>query len=1161
MKRLISLFLVIIMLLSCFSAVSFAASETNKITEVLFTENFDTASGNVIINNGTFSYVARPVNGEGVSMDTAYGALMSSTSAASKVKINFNMLYTGEFTYEMNFRLEDIISESSNEIKLLRLNKDDTTIGLITLWDSGVNGYKIRVATRDEEGTAKYKISDYIPYKKWHTLRVIINAFENKQDIYVNNVLVCENCLPYKNSFENGINNADIYTDKAKNTSLLIDNISLYRELGVYSNTYTVFDNVILGDFENVSAEEFESNIKTSMLSIATLYSDYEAKVQNNGIVADGDILEVKSTEDASNIKFYTINNIVYANTYYVAPNGNNLNDGTTPQTAFTSLDYAKYIVRLAKQKNPNQAYSVKILAGDYKIDSSVEFTAADSGSKEYPITYEAYGNGPVNFKGSKTLSADKAVKVTEPEILNMLISTEAQKNLYKIDLKAEGIKIPEMPAIYGYGKSGYQPLRVYINGQALTEAQYPNAGDVYIPLKEVNNEETSTADGFYDITYYDNDAPLSRTSKWNTKDRDIYIAGTLLQQWEYNHIRVKNFDPANQRIVFDKNRSGEMAIGRSYFYFTNVFEEIDVPGESYIDEKNGILYFMPNGDLKNARIEISTFKDTMIKMTDCDYITFKNLNFGYTGNKIIDAENTDYFTLDGCELAHTSATAVTLSGHHTLIQNNHIYDLAGYTATGGIHLTGSGDRATLTSGESKILNNKIHDTDVVYKVSQSPAIYILDSVGTEISNNEIYNGTAYVIRVTDCNDILIKRNEIYNAVTMSSDAGAVTWGRDITLLGFKVIENYFHDIGNDIGIREQESTGQECKRTGQQALFHDDGSSGPYAYGNIFYQSKPNETINTYSSIKANGGQYGVWENNIFIGGHTAAYFGSWRTGYNGKTLQDIWWLRQYNVYELGAEYNADGEGGSAIYWDRLSNSKLNFFENKVWQEKYAGQFGAYWTLFTPEQKKYLVSVYDPSVSNIKYNTNLLNAAAEHADLLINTNVMKNNILIDTLTPIEYKDTANYHEAEGSVTGIYTTQEAQSFFKRYGTDFTLTEDGLASIQKTVPAFQAIDFDKIGLQSEIGKEPFGVTIQEVALEKEKVTMQIINNSNVAKTGLLVVATTLNGKTAEIKIATISVSGKTVLPKTIALSKPYDNAKVFVLKDIFSMQIFSEIIKK
>lgn len=1159
MKKIIALSLAFIILLSCFSAVGFAASETKDTTEILFTENFEAASDYVKINNDTFSYVARPADGENVNTTAAYGALMSGTAAASKVKINFDKLYTGEFIYEMDFRLEDVISEGPNEIKLIRFNKNYDYTGLITLWSSDVNGYKLRVATRDEENNIQYKISDYIPYKKWHKLRVVINTFENQYDVYVNDTLVCKNCYAYKNSFTAGIDNVDIYTDKAKNTSLLIDNISLSRDLGVYSNAYIVLEDVILSDFENVTVEEFLSNIGISMLTTVKLYNDYASKTENTGIVTDGDILEVKSTEDTSNVKLYTINNIVYTDTYYVSPDGNNLNDGTTPQTAFASLDYAKCIVRLAKQKKPNQAYTVKILAGDYQINSTVEFTAADSGNAEYPITYEAYGNGPVNFKGSTILNADKAVKVTDPEILNELISTEAQKNLYKIDLKAEGIKIPEMPAIYGYSAGGYQPLRVYINGQALIEAQFPNAGDVYIPLKSVNNKETVQTDGFYDINYYDNDAPLSRTSKWNTKDRDIYIAGTLLQQWEYNHIRVEDFDPANERIVFNKSRSGEMPIGRSYFYFTNVFEEIDVPGESYIDEKNGILYFMPNGDLTNARIEIGTFKDAMISMADCDYITFKNLNFGYTGNKIIDAKNTDYFTLDGCELTHTGATAITLSGHHTLIQNNHIYDLAGYMGTGGIHLTDSGDRKTLTSGESKIVNNKIHDTDVVYKVSQSPAIYILDSVGTKISNNEIYNGTAYVIRVTDCNDILIKQNEIHHAVTMSSDAGAVTWGRDITLLGFQVIENYFHDIGNDIGIREQESTGQECKRTGQQALFHDDGSSGPYAYGNIFYQSRPNETINNFYSIKANGGQYGIWENNIFIGGHAAAYFGAWRTGYNQRA-QDIWWLRQYNVYELGSAHNADGTGGSAIYWDRISNPKINFFENEVWKDKYAGQFGAYWTLFTPEQKTYLASVYNPSITNIKNNKDLLNAANAHADLITDTNIMKNNILIDTLTPMEYKDTSNYHEAEGSVTGQYTAQEAQSFFENYGTDFALTEVGLAEIQKTVPAFKAIDFEAIGLKTEIGKETAGVTIQNVVYEENNVTMDIVNDSNKVKSGLLVIVTSKEGATAEIKMKAISVSGKTVLPKTVALSKPYDKIKIFVIGDILSLQIYSNIIE-
>ena len=35
-----------------------------------------------------------------------------------------------------------------------------------------------------------------------------------------------------------------------------------------------------------------------------------------------------------------------------------------------------------------------------------------------------------------------------------------------------------------------------------------------------------------------------------------------------------------------------------SYFYIENVFEELDAPGEWYMDHDEGILYFMPPADL-----------------------------------------------------------------------------------------------------------------------------------------------------------------------------------------------------------------------------------------------------------------------------------------------------------------------------------------------------------------------------------------------------------------------------------------------------------------------------------------------------------------------------------------------------------------------------------
>ncbi len=1149
MKKFIAGFLSIVLLL-CICTFHVSAQ-----TETVDEENFETASEKVVINNHTFSYAARPKDGEAVNAQADYGVLMSDKTQSSKVKINFNELYTGNFIYEMDFRLENRLSQAANAVKLVRFYRENTETSLITLTDSKEDGYKIRVCGKDENGNYTYVSggdnTGKLKYKTWYHLRVKIDVVKDVYSVYVNDYPVAENQKPYRNSFSNGIDNVIINTDSALDSAFLIDNISVKRALYIESNVYKIYKNCIFGDFEDTQTDEFLYNLQLPMHSIVKLYSDYTAKTVRTGNVEDGDVLELVSKKDASVKIIYTLNQFSNSNVYYVSSSGNDFNDGLTPNTAFASLNQAKNAVNIAKAKQPNRAYYVKILPGEYQMDEPVVFTKTDGGSAEYPIIYERYGEGEVIFKGSKVI--EKAEPVQDSKILDAVLSDDAKSKLLQIDLKAEGIKIPQMPDNYGFGAGGgYYPLRVYINGQALTEARFPNAGDVQIPVKTVNNAKTFTTDGGYDIEYYDNDAPLWRTKLWNTTDRDIFIAGTIAHEYAYNHLRVKKFDPRNKNIVTQGRGSYAPPIGKSYFWFTNILEEIDVPGESYLDEENGILYFYPYEDMVNAKIEVCTFDKEMLQLNDADYITFKNLNFEYSNKKFLLAENSDYLTIDGCIMAHTGETAVQISGNHTLIQNCHIYDLAGARGLGGIHLTDSGDRESLTSGASKITNNKIHDTDVIYNVSQSPAIYILNSVGTEISNNEIYNGTAYMVRVTDCNDIVFKRNEIYNAVTMSSDAGAVTWGRDITLLGFKVIENYFHDIGNNIGIREQDSTGQECKRIGQQALFHDDGSSGPYAYGNIFYQAKTNDTRNTYTSVKANGGQYGIWENNIFIGGESAAYFSSWSTGqnYNGNNVQDIWWLRNYNVYEL--ESDKDGSGGTAIYWDRISNPELNFFENEVWKAKYSDQYGAYWTLFTPEKKQALEAAYDSTVSNIKNNQALLDAAAAKRALLLNTNIMKNNVLIDTLTPLEYKNTANYHEAEGSVTAKYTTEQAQNWFKAYGTDFDFTKNGLTEIQKTVPAFAAIDFDAIGYKAPEKQNDF--EISDVTLENQNLSLTLKNCSEQAQDCNLVLAAYSGDRLVEIKAVYNSMRSKEAKPIYVTFKAAVNDVKVFVLKDFINKQL-------
>ena len=53
------------------------------------------------------------------------------------------------------------------------------------------------------------------------------------------------------------------------------------------------------------------------------------------------------------------------------------------------------------------------------------------------------------------------------------------------------------------------------------------------------------------------------------------------------------------------------------YYYFFNVLEELDAPGEYYIDRDNGILYFYPPDENGNSKIMLSTSNENIISITE----------------------------------------------------------------------------------------------------------------------------------------------------------------------------------------------------------------------------------------------------------------------------------------------------------------------------------------------------------------------------------------------------------------------------------------------------------------------------------------------------------------------------------------------------------------
>ena len=119
---------------------------------------------------------------------------------------------------------------------------------------------------------------------------------------------------------------------------------------------------------------------------------------------------------------------------YYVSPNGSDENDGSKNKP-FATPEKAVEAVRETIAAGLNKPVTVYFHAGDYKV-TNINFTEADSGTAEYPVTYKAYGDGDVIFNGGKTLANGSFKAVTDEAILARL-KDEVKDKVKVIDLKA----------------------------------------------------------------------------------------------------------------------------------------------------------------------------------------------------------------------------------------------------------------------------------------------------------------------------------------------------------------------------------------------------------------------------------------------------------------------------------------------------------------------------------------------------------------------------------------------------------------------------------------------------------------------------------------------------------------------------------------------------
>ncbi len=498
----------------------------------------------------------------------------------------------------------------------------------------------------------------------------------------------------------------------------------------------------------------------------------------------------------------------------YVSPNGQNTGAGTEADPV-NSLEKAK---ELAKTKSASE---IIFTAGTYKITNTVNFDSSDVG------TYRA--DGEVIFSGAEKLNSAEFKQVSDPEVLTA-IPKNARTKVLEYDLSKNGIRYSVNDNVIPY---------LYVDDIMQTTARYPN--DEHLIAE--------TANGGNSFTYTD-----YNVSKWQNAD-DAVIVGRFPYTYYW---RNWNMSVAGSTITVTDNKSDTKEIVRkdAEFYVENLIEELDAPGEYYVDRNKNMLYYYPAGDISSKTIEITAFLGDAIKMTNAGNITFDGITFDKIGGNAFDISGADNINIQNCTIKNIQGDdAIYLTGTNSTISDNIFYSCANNVVE--IH---GGDVRNLTPGNIEVTNNKIsmcgfREKNTVIRSGNAATLRTYDYMN-KINNNLIQDCMTFMGIECNAYDYEIKYNEIINQGYLIGDGGAIYMGRSTTKYGTEVAYNYIHDG------HKGENSYAYC------GLYSDDANAGGNFHHNI--------VKDMYQGFITGVGMNTKINNNLLINNSTKAGVGS---------------------------------------------------------------------------------------------------------------------------------------------------------------------------------------------------------------------------------------------------------------------------------------------
>lgn len=538
----------------------------------------------------------------------------------------------------------------------------------------------------------------------------------------------------------------------------------------------------------------------------------------------------------------------LFAEDLYVAPSGTDSGPGTQAQP-FATPERARDAVRtLLKQASRKpQPITVFLRGGRYPLSRTLQLAAEDSGSDSAPVVWRAYANERVVLTGGKSIGGFKPLSDANAK---QRIDGQYHSHVVQADLKAQGIaEIPERTQT-GFGREQKPAaMELFFRDQPMTVARWPNnAWERIIDVPQAWEGGAVPEDpGYYRLQAYG--IPLGRhygyfsyygerPKRWKAVE-DVWLHGFWAFDYRDSYVQVDRIDTARGHIYPKPPHPQRYGYTKGQrFYYLNILEELDSPGEYYIDRKSGVLYFWPPADLREGDAWLTSLGETLVVFQQAAHVSLEGIALEGGRSHAIRIDGGHHIRIAGCTIRNVGNYAVTVTGANQTVESCDIYG----TGEGGITL-GGGDTATLAASGNRALNNHIHHYARI-NLANHPAIRI-SGVGNRAANNYIHDAPHGALTFNG-NDNVIEFNEFHTIAKVTGDVGVIYGGGGLTGRGNIIRHNYFHHI-------KTTSHGY-----GVVTTYLDNNSSGQTVYGNVYFDVP--------RAVYIGGGRDNVVENNLMI-------------------------------------------------------------------------------------------------------------------------------------------------------------------------------------------------------------------------------------------------------------------------------------------------------